>query len=362
MDKASEVDNRALALLGRTLERAGGGAFGLTEQPGARLAVDYHGARSVLVPVWAGEGFPQDARAALRRLAERGVRARETPVVVAQEMSPGARSLLEEQLVAWLDAAGRARIVAEPGLAVVLDGPPPSSGPADRGVRWTEASGAVAEIVLGRAQAAADRGDAPLELPSVVEIGEALGVSATVVSRALRSFDGAGWTAKTGPERGPRSRRVLVSAGDLLSAWAAWHRAGRVPTVDAHALIRDSDVFVDRELAAAWTDVWWALTGAAALERRAPYFTSLPVVDLYVDVSLLNDDTALDAALRRAGLRRVDTGARVRIHGADRYLPRMIAPSPVRLVGDVRLYGDLLRSGGRGLDAAEHLRETRIGF
>lgn len=356
------VDKHALAVLQRFLGSAGGGAFRLTEQPGGRLAVDYHGARSILVPVWAGEGFPQDTRAALRRLAECRIEPPETPVVVAREISPGARSLLEEQLVAWLDTAGRARILAEPGLAVVLDGPPAPRGTVAKGLRWTEASGAVAELVLGRAQTAAASADGLIELPAVVEIGEELGVSATVVSRALRSFDDAGWTTKVGPERGPRSGRVLAAAGAMLSAWAAWHRTGRVPTINAHALIRDADAFLDRDLAAAWADVWWAVTGPAALGRRAPFLTSLPVVDLYVASALFGDDAAMDVMLGHAGLERVDSGARVRIHAADRFLPRMVAPDAVRLVSDVRLYGDLLRSGGRAEDAAEHLRETRIGF
>ena len=360
MDKGRSVDNQAGAILRRALERAGGGRLHVDERPGHRVAVGYHGALSILLPVWAGEGFPEDVRGALRRLREMEVGPGETPVIVAKELSPGARTMLAERAVAWLDAAGRGQITAAPGLAILLDSAPPVGEVKPQGTRWTEASGAIAELVLEHARVTGVGASA--ELPAVVEIAKRLKVSATVVSRALRAFEDEGWTEKVGPERGPRSRRRLVTPGELLSAWAAWHRSGRAPTVDAHKLIRNLEVFVEEELANAWADEWWALTGAAAAERRAPFFTSIPVADVYLRGAVLDDDNALDVLLRRAGLARVDSGARVRIHAADRYLPRLVATSGVRLVGDIRLYGDLLRSGGRGVDAAEHLRETRIGF
>lgn len=64
-----------------------------------------------------------------------------------------------------------------------------------------------------------------------------------------------------------------------------------------------------------------------------------------------------------AGLRKVESGARVELVQADPYvLRRTITESDAPQVTGVRLYGDLLRLGVRGSDAAEHLRATRIGF
>jgi len=62
-------------------------------------------------------------------------------------------------------------------------------------------------------------------------------------------------------------------------------------------------------------------------------------------------------------MREVDAGARVVIRPADRYLVGSLRrDAPSRQVTDVRLYADLLGMGVRGADAAEHLRETRLGI
>ena len=107
----------------------------------------------------------------------------------------------------------------------------------------------------------------------------------------------------------------------------------------------------------------WALTGWLALEHRAPFMTTTPVITIYIDREVFEDPTALDTRIARAGLRRVDSGARVDLVKADPYvLRRATLEGGTPQVSDIRLYGDLLRLGVRGSDAAEHLRETRIGF
>jgi hypothetical protein len=356
----SEVEKQMADAIRRTLKRAAGPSVTVADLPGGRLLVSHGSARAKLAPVWAGEGYPRDVQDALAAMDRRGTQEGETPVIVAQRMSPGARAALEALDMAWLDASGSCRIDIPPGLLVVVEMPPvPAPSALGASLRWAEAPGAIAEYLLGRV--AGEEPDRTATLPSVVEIHDALGVSATLVSRTLRMFDTEGWTRKLGPERGPGSSRELVEPGGLLSSWATWHRTNRRGTIGAHKLIRDSDLFLDDELPVAWEGTWWAVTGAAALERRAPFLTSLPALDLYVHAAVFSDDEAVDELLDRAGLRRVDSGARVRIHSADRYLPKLIPPG-TRQVGDVRLYGDLLRFGVRGLDAAEHLRETRIGF
>jgi hypothetical protein len=362
VENLSAVEKRMAEAIRRTLKRAAGPSVTVTDLPGGRLLVSHGSAQARLAPVWAGEGYPRDVKDALSTIDGGWVRQDERPVIVAQRMSPGARAVAEALDIAWLDASGSCRINIPPGLLVVVDVPPvPAPSVPGASLRWAEAPGAIAEYLLGRVSGQAPDDDRAAKLPSVVEIGDALEVSATLVSRALRMFDSEGWTRKLGPERGPRSSRELVEPGALLSSWASWHQSGRRGAVDAHKLIRNSDVFLDVELPMAWEGTWWAMTGAAALERRAPFLTSLPVLDLYVEAAVFSDDEALDGLLDRAALRRVDSGARVRIHPADRYLPRL-TPSAARQVGDIRLYGDLLRFGVRGQDAAEHLRETRIGF
>ncbi|MHA3948925.1 type IV toxin-antitoxin system AbiEi family antitoxin [Cellulomonas bogoriensis] len=345
------------------LGQAAGATLTLRREQGGRLAVSYGTSTSILIPVWAGEGYPQDVRAALRRLPERGPRPGESPVIVASQMSPGGRSMLLAQSLSWADARGAAHVRAEPGLVVVVDGREvPQPQRRRLGVAWTPGAGAVAELLLARAQLerATSRGD--MRLPTVTELADALHASPTVASTALRMFDAEGWTAKKGPQRGPAAVRFLTDPSAMLSSWVRWYRETPRDSVEAHALVRDGEVFLEREIARVWRHLWWAATGPVALERRAPFLTAIPVVDLYAD--LPSAEAEVDDLLQGAGLRRVERGARVRVHRADRYLRAVTPPTNdvVPIVSDVRLYGDLMRVGGREEEAADHLRETRIGF
>lgn len=329
-----------------------------------RLLVTYgHGARSTLVPVWAGEGFPSDVARALDDARRHDQGPGESLVVVARRMSPGARRQLDEKSISWVDEAGHAHIAAEPGLYVLIEKQRPvDKDPGPSVLRWSEATGAVAEAILTRATS----DDVPLDyrrrLPAVTTLAKDLGLSAGLVSRTLRSFDVEEWTTKRGAERGATSRRELVDPGALLSGWAGWYRTWRRPTALAHGLIGDTDAFLSR-LGGAWAGHWWAVTGSILLERRAPFLTSAATVDVYLDQEAFADPNTLHRLLDQAGLRLVDSGARVQVHQADEYLERLVSGPPGQAeVTDIRLYGDLVRSGVRGDDAAEHLRETRIGF
>lgn len=357
------MDRRAVDVLASALGQAAGAALTLRRERGERLAVSYGTSTSILVPVWAGEGYPQDVRAALRRLPERRPRRGESPVIVASEMSPGGRSMVLDKSLSWADARGGAHVRAEPGLVVVVDGRvAPEPQRRRLATTWAPGAGAVAELLLARAQVERVTSSKAMRLPLVTELANTLGASPTVASTAYRMFDAEGWTVKRGPQRGPAAARFLADPSAMLSSWARWYRSSPRDSVEAHALIRDGEAFLEREIAEAWRGIWWAATGPVALELRAPFLTAVPVVDLYAD--LPPSDAEVDDLLRRAGLRRVERGARVRIHRADRYLRSVTPPTNdvVPIVSDVRLYGDLLRAGGREQEAAEHLRETRIGF
>ncbi len=260
---------------------------------------------------------------------------------------------------AWVDEGG-ARIVTVQGLAVVVDRPTETSRPREE-FAWTEARAAVAEILLDRASRGAIMPDGG-ELPTVTSLADDLRLSPASVSRALRGFDGEGWTVKSGPERGSSSVRSFTDPSSMLGAWARWHASGRRSMVLAHRFIPDGDEFL-RTLTTAWGDRWWALTGLRALDRRAPLMTNPTTIDLYVGRTEFNRPSLMHEMLAAADLREVDSGARVRILEADAFLERLTPKADaVREVSDVRLFGDLLSDGVRGEDAAEHLRRERIGF
>ncbi|MBD7920132.1 hypothetical protein H9657_17810 [Cellulomonas sp. Sa3CUA2] len=288
-----------------------------------------------------------------------------TPVIVARRLSPGSRALLAERGISWADEAGGLDLSAGPILIRIPTPPaPPEAAPA----RFTAAAGAVAEHLLQRAATGETL------VPPVADLAAAVGASPGAASRALTYFDSQGWTAPTGPRRGPTSRRDVVERGAMLDGWATWYASGQDDGIAAHALIRDPDTWLADVLAPAWPRGVWAVTGLVALERRAPFTTATNPVDLYLDGTAFDHD--LHDLLAAADLTPTDAGVRVRVLRADRYTvallsadrPRAARPDAapdddVPLVSDVRLYGDLLRRGGvRADEYAMHLREQRIGF
>ena len=321
------------------------------------LRVRHGDATVLLVPFWAGEGFPQDVRRALDDAPQ--VTPPATLILAARRISAGAQALLGERGTSWADETGRA-VISAPHLLVVKDAPqPPKATPAPSAFRWTEGSAGIAECVLADAEAARAQ---PVAVSSAAVV-DRLGVSPALVSHTFARFDAQGWTVKSGPERGINAARRLVDAGQMLSAWAAWHSPRTQPVVEAHGLIRDTETWLRDEVTPHWHGHQWALTGAAASDRRAPYLSSIPTIDLYLDARDFVDDGVLDGLLTSVGLRRVDRGARVRVFEADRHVLKLATSlNGVPQVSDIRLYGDLLALGLRGPDAADHLRTTRIGF
>ena len=360
MNKGRARENPGVTRLRGLLERYAVESGALSVAPhGSALLVRHGGASSLLRPVWAGEGYPADLEAVWDRVHDSTEPGQ--PVLVAREFSGTSRQRLRERGLSWLDDSA-ARVMTPHGLVVLVDGGPAVHAPRTSSVfRWAEASGAVAEHLLVACQGrSSDVGE--LVIPAVVDLAERLDVSGATISRALRGFDEKGWTAKRGAARGVGSRRVLVDPAGLLSSWAAWHTRAPREVVSAHAVVRDPQAFTD-ELARSWRGRWWALTGQLALEHRAPFATNPAVVDVYLETELLASPVRLQETLDLAGLRRVDAGARVRMIAAGPYLRRLTpgGVEPVE-VSDIRLYGDLLREGVRGEDAADHLRRHRIGF
>jgi hypothetical protein len=85
--------------------------------------------------------------------------------------------------------------------------------------------------------------------------------------------------------------------------------------------------------------------------------TQLPVLHVRVDEAHLRRD--LESALRNAGLTPTDGAGRVEIWEttADAFAFATTSPRGP-LCSWPRVYADLVRIGGRGADAAEHLRDV----
>lgn len=310
-----------------------------------------------LQPIWAGEGLPADIRRVRNAVVHGFSGGSALPVIAARRMSPGARELLGESQLSWIDASGRASIVIPGEVYLARFDPVPAD--AGRSFTWSGAAQAVAETLL--TWRVHQRDDVPDSIGRVGVIAEAAGVSVAHAARVLRQFDEQGYTAKTGAERGSTAARELRDPGRMLSDWAGQYaQTNTAPAAEFYVPWRDHDQTLSL-LAPSLGELDWALTGAAAAERIAPHLTSVPTVDMYVSFRVL-------AEIRRRlsshdDVREVERGGRVRIFTADEYLFGLANDQGgLRLASPVRVYADLLRERGRSADAAEYMREVAFEF
>lgn len=313
-----------------------------------------------LHPTWVGEGFPQDIKLALSRAKEP---ADTVEVLVARRMSTGSRALLADLRVNWLDLDGNSDI-QEDGL-YVRTGKVERTSPPPPTFKWTRSSGAVAETLLDdriRVAANGTRSSTAQELKRVQAISEIAGWSQAQVGKVLQQFDSEGYTEKIGSQRGATALRVLRAPHRLLSDWAGWYRKLHVESIGFTGEPQDPMEYVtlaERVLGIGRVIV----SGWPALEGYAPYMTATPSTLLYVDADV-DLDTVRERFVNELELRPVQAGARVTVMIAEPHVTRLArgSGSSIRAVSPVRLYGDLLRAGIRGEDAANHLREVSIGF
>lgn len=331
----------ARALDGALVERARGtGQWDILVHPrGAKAPI-------ALEVKWVGEGWPGDVRRLASQLTEPWP---ENLVLVARQFSPGALEWLSAREANWADETGRARIVGPGGLVVIRD-LDRQIEPAARRFRWSRSARSVGELLLSRPQPRIQVGDLAREG----------GWSAAQVSTILTEFDREGWTRKLGNQRGTGAWRVLADSDGLLSAWSA--AVGEEPRTQrlGHRATRDAMAFLHDDVAPALEEAThWALSGWAGAEVTAPFMTVVPSLHIYV----AEDQFAgpLSQAMETAGVREVEEGARVVFWAADKRvlaLAQRVGGFPV--VSPPRLYADLSTLGGRGHDAAEHVKSELI--
>lgn len=329
--------------------------------PGGGIVIN-DGQLIVLRPVWAGEGFPADIIRVLDSLRSIDFENSSIPVITARRMSPGAIRLLEEHALAWADADGQAEIITPGGLHIYRLKP---KRLLDRttDLSWSRSSQAVAEYVLSR-RAMPPQGHVRgwNGVDRLAQVAEATGISPGQVAKVLVAFDEEGYTAKFGPERGPTSIRELREPGRLLSDWAGhFARTSRKDRrAELHTLSRNPSTWVDI-VESRLASIPWASSGWVAADAVAPFATSIPDLLIYVQDDHFEDARA--ALASHDDLSEVDRGARIHLHSAPSHvLATRGFATGLPVASSVRIYADLVRDGGRGADAAEHLREVSIGF
>ncbi len=283
---------------------------------------------------WLGVGWPRQVRDLLDRP--------DLPdLVVASELSPGARSLLTDAGVSWVDQTGAARI-ALPGLRILVDRGPAAPVPR-RNLGWTAGALAVCEGLLTGTGG------------TVAELVEATGLAASTVASALRFLQDE-HLLEAAAARGRNARRSVLDASQLLDAYAAAAARLRSPaSIRVGVLWRDPARGAG-ELGArlATNGVAWSITGALAADALAPYLTEVDPLEIYLDARTLAE---LRQVGREVGLNEA-TGGRLLLRPFP--TPARDALSTTlgkqRLAPWPRVIADLRMIGVRGEEAAEHLR------
>lgn len=285
---------------------------------------------------WIGDGRLVDAK----RIA--ATRRGRPDIVVARHMSPGAREVLAEAGIGWVDETGAAEIAS--GMIVVSrTGRPPK--PAELPKRWTPSVVAVAEALLCGVRA------------TVAATEEATGLSNGSCTTALRVLTNFGLlVADAG--RGRDSARRVVDDDRLLDVYASAVEALPPPiSLQCGVTWRDTIAGLTKT-GERWerAKIAWASTGAVAAAVIAPHLTTVSSAVVYVNADTILD---LEAAAAAAGLRPIE-GGRLTL----KPFPTATAQRLAILIDGLwvvpwpRAYVDVRAVGVRGEDAAEHLREV----
>lgn len=341
------AQNHLEKVLKATLEGAAVRAERVDPDGSVPLDIEMAGERHRLRAIWAGEGWPADVHLALDAVSDPAQWPRDL-VVIARHLSPGSIALLRRQGANWADEAGQARI-AGPGLLVVRE--PTEQHEREPTLSWSPSALAIGEALLSREW---PEGIGTTELASVS------GFSPPQVSGVLRKFDANGWTVKSGPQRGPGARREIADANGLLAEWAT-AVAGQDPERRlVHRTLRTPMRFLHDELAPALDKhTRWALTGWGAADELAPLMSRVPTLQIYIQ----DDDFTgpLDAVIRELDLAEIGEGSAIEFRAAPSVVLALNhIHRGLRLASPPRIYADLLAVGGRGEDAATHLKEEVI--
>jgi hypothetical protein len=313
--------------------QAAGLAFDVTVKAGA---VKHH-----FIVGWAAEGWPAD----VERLAHL---VPDVDVVAAAHLSDGAMRWLDREGLSWADETGRADISVKSGL-MILRQPSAVRGKREPSMRWTRSTVAVAEAALSGIT------------PTVAGIENATGLSRHATATALSRLEELGFFERPGAVRGPRSARRIVNTSAFLDAYATaeGEQRQKESPVLVHCLWNGDPLeALASGIGPALTraDAHWAVTGAAASVLLAPYLTEVTILELYIDPQTMADRARLASLLDG---RIVEKGHRIEIR---QIRTPMTVRGPViddiQVALPIRVYADLLESGGRWAEAGQHLRET----
>lgn len=281
----------------------------------------------------------------VRQIVHRALGTSMPVVVIAREMTEGARETLAAEGIGAIDGLGNVRLEL-PGLLVRVDGTerrPPTKTRASLSGKTS----LVAQAMLLDTERSWH----------VVDLAEHAGVSPALAHRVLQRLVDLEIVASQGA--GPSKRRRLVEPSALFDLWVEEHRdrSRRYPAFVLASTNDDVAATVCRHLKSA--GVTYALTGAAAIARIAPILTSIPVVEVW-----LEEFADASEVCEKIGADQVTSGPNVMLQQErdDVPLAYRTRRDGVWFANVCRLYIDAKRDPQRGSEQADHLRREVIGF
>lgn len=285
---------------------------------------------------WAGRGNLGDVRRILSMVEP------QPDIIVAAKISPGARKELFDAGVSWVDETGSAEISI--GLIIVSRTGSPQKTKAET-TRWNPSVMAVTEAILVGVKA------------TTSDTGSATGLSEGSCTNALKFLTNQGLLEST-VKRGPKSARRIIDEGMLLDAYVgAIEKAPLGLRLQVGIVGRDLVSRLD-EIGKTWrnAEIAWASTGLIAANAIAPLITSVNSAEVYVSAKTI---IGLEAVAKQAELMPIE-GGRLTLRPFPAVSVRTMSKKirGIRVAPWPRVYADLLQTGVRGEDAAEHLLEV----
>lgn len=297
--------------------------------------------------------FPRDVREAvwlLRKNLDRQSPSdrQSVPMVIAESISPGARSLLRDERVGYYDTSGSLYVPARRAYLFV-DKPIPKRQARTLNALFTGRRAQVLHAIwLSRE-----------DWFGVHEIAQRASASATTASETLIALERQEWVVSKG--LGPTKERRLSDPGALLDAWKTYQTSTR-PTPLRHYFVPVSkfdQIISGLDSACAEHHATYAITGAAAAQIHAPYLSQVSQVQCRLAAG-----SAAEAVLETLDARPVREGWNLGViesKSVDEFVFRQRI-SDAWFADPLQTYLDLLQGGGRSKEMAEHLRAERLNF
>lgn len=268
------------------------------------------------------------------------------PIIIARSISPAARRLLEENNIGYFVSGGSLRLSTSNAF-IYIDRPTPKRATKKDSAVFKGRKSDILRVLLGH----------PDRWFGVNEIAELAGTAASTASEALSLLEKKEWLAIRGA--GPNKERKLRKASIVLDEWKDdVKRRPPIPKQQFFVRAKSNAELCKKLFAhAAEYQATLALTSQTAANFYAPLLTSTPQVycRALVNAAFRNSLQELSASPVPEGgnliiLPTKSSGAFILSEEHD----GMTYASPLQT------YLDLLQSGGRSAEAAEHLREIKL--